>query len=429
MPTHAIAFSNNKGGSGKTFMAFQIACEAARSRPRAKVCVIDFSLYSDLSALLLGGSAREGIGSAMRGLNACLEATTKETRAEGLVRALEMAALVREDGGTRRSTNSQKGEISKERRSVFGSWFSRGGEADARDENATDVDLTRFMMRPRDVNEEVPENLYLVAGCGAWSWGKDETAMTDEGDNMDVPLWARTGYEWIGAGEVFRDAVRALPEEFDAIFVDTDHLAACVLSKLAFAAMDSIVIPLSYNDMDFNRLFMDITENALFTDVLIKMDQIEQLQARVKKFMFTRVGSNSNSPSVSEGGISSPFTPTKTSSAQMDDMARQIWSACERPEYKSLLLNVDSLANVDGNAVRTFMQHYFGMFKAVPELASLISTMNGIPVCVMTSKTYTAANGLSGSTGAAALNSLKAELSASTQLLLDDRYNAPIASS
>ena len=69
------------------------------------------------------------------------------------------------------------------------------------------------------------------------------------------------------------------------------------------------------------------------------------------------------------------------------------------------------------------------MFKAVPELASLISTMNGIPVCVMTSKTYTAANGLSGSTGAAALNSLKAELSASTQLLLDDRYNAPIASS
>ena len=101
-------------------MAFQIACEAARSRPRAKVCVIDFSLYSDLSALLLGGSAREGIGSAMRGLNACLEATTKETRAEGLVRALEMAALVREDGGTRRTTNSQKGEISKERRSVFG---------------------------------------------------------------------------------------------------------------------------------------------------------------------------------------------------------------------------------------------------------------------------------------------------------------------
>jgi len=410
-------------------MAFQIACEAARSRPGAKVCVIDFSLYSDLSALLLGGSARGGIGKAMKGLQTCLDVTSKETRAEGLVRALETAASVRQEGGTRRSTNSQKGEIKKGRRSVFGSWFSRGGGAGANDEDLIDVDLTRFMMRPHDVNKEVPKNLYLVAGCGTESWGKDETAMTDEDENMDVPLWARTGHEWIGAAEVFRDAVRALPKEFDAIFIDTDHLAACVLSKLAFAAMDSIVIPLSYNDMDFNRLFSDITENALFTDVLIGMDQIEQLQARVKKFMFTRVGSNANSPSVSEGGISSPFTPTKTSSAQMDDMARQIWSACEEPVYKSLLLNTDSLDNVDGNAVRSFMQHYFGMFKAVPELASLISTMNGIPVCVMTSQTYTAANGLSGSTGVAALNSLKAELSASTQLLLDERYNAPIESS
>ena len=55
--------------------------------------------------------------------------------------------------------------------------------------------------------------------------------------------------------------------------------------------------------------------------------------------------------------------------------------------------------------------------------------MNGIPVCGMTSKTYTAANGLSGSTGAAVLNSLKAEISASTQSILDERYNAPLSAS
>jgi hypothetical protein len=56
------------------------------------------------------------------------------------------------------------------------------------------------------------------------------------------------------------------------------------------------------------------------------------------------------------------------------------------------------------------------MFKLVPELASLISTMNGIPVCSMTSKTYTAANGLSWHhQRSAVLNSLKAELSASAR--------------
>ena len=44
-------------------MAFQTACEAARAKPDKKVLVLDFSLYSDITALLLGlfrarGSAR-----------------------------------------------------------------------------------------------------------------------------------------------------------------------------------------------------------------------------------------------------------------------------------------------------------------------------------------------------------------------------------
>ncbi len=426
MPSHAIAFSNNKGGSGKTFMAFQIACEAARARPESKVCVIDFSLYSDISALMLGGSAREGIGAPMRGLQTCVDITEADNRAEGLVRALEVAAQARGEGDeARRGENGGRAG----QRSVFGTWFSRAGSsAQLKHEPRTDVDLTDFMIRPHDVNEEVPKNLYLVAGAGTVSWNSETTAMATD-DEMEIPLWARTGDEWVGAGEVFRDAVQALPEAFDAIFVDTDHLAACVLTKLAFAAMDSIVIPLSYNDMDFNRLFADITGNGLFTDVLRTMDEQGQLRARVKKFMFTRVGSTANAPHKSPGGIASPFTPTKTSTAQMDDMARQIWSACDQPLYKALFANLDALEAEGGNVVQSFMTEYFGMFKLVPELASLISTMNGIPVCGMTSKSYTAANGLTGSTGSAVLNSLKAELAASTQTILDARYNAAISSS
>ena len=425
-PKHAIAFSNNKGGSGKTFMAFQIACEAARSRPEAKVCVVDFSLYSDISALMLGGSAREGIGAPMRGLQTCVDVTEESNRAEGLVRALELAADARrgKDGGQRDDRESAGGR----RGSVFGTWFARESSSMVRHDPNTEVDLTDFMIKPNDVNDAVPDNLYLIAGAGTVSWNPETTAMSD-GSEQDIPLWARSGDDWVDAGRVFRDAVQNLPREFDAIFVDTDHLAACVLTKLAFASMDSIVIPLSYNDMDFNRLFADITGNGLFTDVLKNMNESGHLRARVKKMMFTRVGSTANAPTQSPGGIASPFTPTKTSTAQMDDMARQIWSACDQPVYKALFADIDSLEAKDGNAVNSFMREYFGMFKLVPEMASLLSTMNGIPVCTMTSKTYTAANGLSGNTSAAVLNSLKAELSASTQLLLDDRYNAPIASS
>jgi len=426
-PRHAIAFSNNKGGSGKTFMAFQIACEAARSRPEAKVCVVDFSLYSDISALMLGGSAREGIGAPMRGLQTCVDVTEESNRAEGLVRALELAADARRGkaGGQR---DDREGGGAGRRGSVFGTWFARESSSMVRHDPNTEVDLTDFMIKPNDVNEAVPENLYLIAGAGTVSWNPETTAMSDASE-QDIPLWARSGDDWVDAGRVFRDAVQNLPGDFDAIFVDTDHLAACVLTKLAFASMDSIVIPLSYNDMDFNRLFADITGNGLFTDVLKNMNENGHLRARVKKMMFTRVGSTANAPTQSPGGIASPFTPTKTSTAQMDDMARQIWSACDQPVYKALFADIDSLEAKDGNAVNSFMREYFGMFKLVPEMASLLSTMNGIPVCTMTSKTYTAANGLSGNTSAAVLNSLKAELSASARDILDERYNAPIAQS
>ena len=419
----AIAFANNKGGSGKTFMAFQLACEAARSRSGSKVLVIDFSLYSDISALLLGGSARAGIGAAMKGLQTCVDATTDAIRAEGLVRALEAAAMAREGV---RSESAQ----APRRSSVFGSWFARGGEREPPGGvvDEIDVDLTTFTIRPHDYNPEIPENLYLCAGAGLNSWG-DEHAHLMDVDGEEVPLWARQGDEWVGAGQVFRDAVERLPKEFGAVMIDTDHLAACVLTKLAFSAADSIVIPLSYNDMDFNRLFSDGTGNSLFS-VLLAMDSAGMLKARIRKLMFTRVGATANTPIQSPGGIASPFTPTKTSMAQMDDMARQIWSVCNAPAYRNLFSGIEDIEPTEANAVRTFMNEYFGTLKLMPELASLISTMNGIPVCNMTTRTYTAANGLSGNTSAAVLNSLKSELSTSTRDVMDDdRYNAPISSS
>ena len=93
-PTHSIAFCNNRGGVGKTFMAFQTACETARARPDKKVLVLDFSLYSDITALLLGGSAREGFGAPMKGLQVTVENTTEDTRAEGLIRTYERALPV-----------------------------------------------------------------------------------------------------------------------------------------------------------------------------------------------------------------------------------------------------------------------------------------------------------------------------------------------
>ena len=44
-------------------------------------------------------------------------------------------------------------------------------------------------------------------------------------------------------------------------------MRAGVQAKLALATCESMVVPLSFDDGDFNRLFQDVTGNALFTDV------------------------------------------------------------------------------------------------------------------------------------------------------------------
>ena len=53
------ALWNNKGGVGKSYLTFQIACEYARTHPDRKVLVIDLCPQaSNASSMLLGGMVR-----------------------------------------------------------------------------------------------------------------------------------------------------------------------------------------------------------------------------------------------------------------------------------------------------------------------------------------------------------------------------------
>jgi len=318
-------------------------------------------------------------------------------------------------------------------RSIFGAYFTpspgRIEQMRKKQEEEEIVDLTKYATQPGNYNENVPKNLYLIAGCGQESWSLEHTQdiVMDDGSGQDIPLWARTGDEWFPAAKEMEKAIVALPKEFDTVFVDTDHLSACVLTKLALASVKSVVVPLSFDDVDFNRLFQDVTKNALFQDVMIDMDIKNQLKARVKKMVFTRVDKTANKPTSTPRGIHSPFTPTKTTQAQMDDMAQQMWAACEHSEYiKDLFDGIHDLKPEGGSLTQTFVKKYFSTFKLVPDLAANISKMNGVPLCVMTGDTYTAASGLSGKSDAGSLTALKVELQFECQSILDDTFNAPI---
>ena len=432
-PKHTVCFCNNRGGVGKTFMAFQTACEAARSRPDKRVLVIDFSLYSDQTALLLGGSARESFGAPMKGLQVTVDVTTCDTRAEGLIRDLEHAPDAMDCDEDRPASSS-----------IFGTFFSRkrkttspGTKTPPRGDGP--VDLTRYALRPHDHNPAIPPNLYLIPSAGATSWADTQSDHAGqhgyaETEDQQIPLWARRGDGWLSAARKLRVALEALPDDFGAVFVDTDHLAACVLTKLALASCEKVIVPLSFDDGDFNRLFQDVTGNALFTDVMVPMRAAGVLAARVRALVFTKVASTKNEAVTTEGGIRSPFKPSLTVMAQMDAMARQVQSACQADErYAKLFYSDDEFddearALVEGPA-RPFREAYFSAMKLVPDLAANISKMCGMPICAMTGEKYVAPSGLSGQSAKPVLDGLKAEIRDLAARVLDDAYDAPIDTS
>jgi cellulose biosynthesis protein BcsQ len=438
-PKHTVCFCNNRGGVGKTFMAFQTACEAARSRPDKRVLVIDFSLYSDQTALLLGGSARESFGAPMKGLQVTVDVTTCDTRAEGLIRDLEHAPDAMDCDEDRPASSS-----------IFGTFFSRKRKTTSPGTKTPPggggpVDLTRYALRPHDHNPAIPPNLYLIPSAGATSWADtqsdhaSEHGYADPPEETQIPLWARRGDGWLFAARKLRVALDALPDDFGAVFVDTDHLAACVLTKLALASCEKVIVPLSFDDGDFNRLFQDVTGNALFTDVMVPMRAAGVLAARVNALVFTKVASTKNEAFITEGGIRSPFKPSATVMAQMDAMARQVQSACQADErYAKLFYRDDDAENsanvseaktlVDGPC-KPFREKYFSAMKLVPDLAANISKMCGLPICAMTSEKYVAPSGLSGQSAKPVLDGLKAEIRDLAARVLDDAYHAPIDAS
>ena len=177
-----FTFANNKGGSGKSTMLFQLACAYAQARPEESVLVIDLSLYSDVSTLLMGGTHREQILAACAGEEALVQvASSPDRRAEGLLASLER------DAG---------------------------------------ADVLDYAVAPCETNPKVPANLKLVASC--------EKLPDVEGTYYRVASKLRQSLARLGEGWT--------------VFIDTDHLAASGIGKLAMCAATKILVPLSTDD-------------------------------------------------------------------------------------------------------------------------------------------------------------------------------------
>lgn len=386
--SRSICFCNNRGGVGKTFTTFQTSCAVAVSNPSKKVLVVDFSIYSELTCAVLGGTASASPFESPEGLRACRENVPAEKRVEGLLRAF----------AGKQNTTAAGGAATASSRGLFGGLFAAKIGAGG---SSPEVDLATFAVRACDLNPNVPDNLYVVASAGAESFGGDAVGDQNPWSTFDPDV-----------GRGLARAVEGLSDEYVTVFFDTDHLAGSAMTRYALCAADLCAVPCPTDTAEFQRLYQtpDAAQfpgvESLFGDVMLPMHRDGLLRARVVKMIFSKVPSNQNKPSVTPGGIKLPFTPNAATGAQMDSLAATAWEVVDKyPEFRPLFIDGDKTK-------REFAENVFGAFKLVPDLAKNVSMQNGVPICKMTPQTYTTVSGVTGSSSASTLEALRAEIAA-----------------
>ena len=185
------ALWNNKGGVGKSYLTFQIACEYARTHTDQKVLVIDMCPQANASSMLLGGM--------IRGEQALNELSSADPR-------LTIAGYIRER--------------------LSSPYHSPASGAS-------------YLLRVRTRNGEVPNNLFLVTG------DEELEVLASRVSNATNPgpddAWARV-HLWI------RDLITDIQEKWAVddctVFVDCNP-SFSIYTEMALSASDRLIIPFS----------------------------------------------------------------------------------------------------------------------------------------------------------------------------------------
>jgi cellulose biosynthesis protein BcsQ len=189
MATYALW--NNKGGVGKSYLTFQIACEYARTHPTQKVLVLDVCPQANASSMLLGGMNR--------GEEELIRLGSANPR-------LTIAGYIRDR--------------------ISSPYHNPGKGAD-------------YLLKVHDVNHCVPDNLYLVAG-------DDELeVLASRVANATLPgpddAWSKV-HLWLS--DLIQDVRSSWNLDSITTFVDCNPSFG-IYTELAMSASDRLIIPFS----------------------------------------------------------------------------------------------------------------------------------------------------------------------------------------
>lgn len=188
------AFWNNKGGTGKTSLAFQVICDYARKNSGQLVLVIDVCPQANLSELLLGGL----------------------------------------EGGGSRNLLSRQGETP---RATVGGYFQSRLPAPY---SVNTIDTQGFLTNPREYNHNIPQNIVLLSGDPILELQSNAIATLANNQIPGTDTWFSI-IRWLND---FIDFMQVKP---DIVFIDLNP-SFSTYTQIALTASQFVLLPVMADD-------------------------------------------------------------------------------------------------------------------------------------------------------------------------------------
>lgn len=199
-----LSFWNNKGGTGKTSLAFQSICAFANLHSEKRILAIDLCPQANLSELFLGGQENQG----------------------------------------NKNLLAAHGKVPRQ---SIGGYFDMRMSSPFTIPNFNSMD---YIMKPKECNEFIPENIDLVPGDPLVEL---QAIAMNTLANVNVP----NVNSWLSVIDWVNDFLGNIEREYDYVFIDTNP-SFSMHTQIALAASDEIIVPLMADDSSRRAL-----QNAL----------------------------------------------------------------------------------------------------------------------------------------------------------------------
>lgn len=188
------AYWNNKGGTGKTSLAFQSVAIFAERNKQAKILVVDLCPQANVSELFLGGLLGRG--------------------SENLLALQDFAP-----------------------RKTIGGYFQ---ERLPSPYSMPQINAQVFISKPNQFNQNISENIDLLAGDALVELQSNAISTLANTQIPGTDTWLKI-VDWLN------DFIDSLEENYDYIFVDANP-SFSIYTQIALAAVDSVILPVMADD-------------------------------------------------------------------------------------------------------------------------------------------------------------------------------------